>query len=391
MNISILKNLLGLLLLTALAACGGGGGGSGDEGGGITPKDNIISGVASKGLIRNGTVMVYALTAAGSKGNLLAQTSTDQQGQYTANVGPYFGPLLIEASGNYLDEASGEIRTILPTEPLRAALPAVSGTVKVAVTPLTELAVQEAANLTPTAIIGANNSVSNLFNIDIIDTLPVEPSVSGMQNASTSQKNYTLVLATISQLAQTSGTDIGTTIAEISAEMTAGRISAETVTDFNAALNTFINDSPHNLTGITTPPPELQTIGHTEALLHLVLSGESSTAIGAVDLILTFPEGITVETTGTQGELAPGVLTLAVPFGGEKMVLARYLSPELAQPAQVHIVLISTTPFSVGQLGNIQITVPGLLSDMSGFTTVELTVKDLDGVVLPGFVVTTSI
>lgn len=389
MKISILKMFLGVLLMTTLAACGGGGGDSvGDSN--AEPKDNIITGVASKGLIRNGTVMVYALTATGSKGSLLVQTTTDQQGQYIANLGAYSGPVLIEASGNYLDEASGAIRTIPLEEPLRAALPAVSGTVSVAVTPLTELAVLEATTWTPSAITAANNSVSTLFNVDIISTLPVEPSVNGMQNASTAQQNYTLALATISQLALTGDTDIKTTIAEISAEMTAGAIPAETAADFNAALTVFLNDSEHNQTGITAPPSELVSVGRTERVLHITLSGDNSAAIGAVDFTLNLPDGVTATTTGTLGELAPGILTIIPNLDGAQMVLARYLAAEASQPAQVRIQLISTIPFSAGELCNLDISLPGLLSDTNGITLAELTVKDLDGVALPGFSVTTT-
>jgi hypothetical protein len=101
----------------ALAGCGGGGGG-----GTTAPAVSYsVSGVASAGLIKNGTVNVYALNADGSKGSLLKTTTTDNTGYYSANVGGYTGPVLVEAYGSYTDEATGTTMTIPSTSPLRAA------------------------------------------------------------------------------------------------------------------------------------------------------------------------------------------------------------------------------------------------------------------------------
>src|SRR6516165_1975831 len=111
---------IGLALLMTLAGCGGGSSGNGPA-----PSSKVtVSGVASKGLIKNGTVKVYSATSNATKGALLATAATDSSGHYSAEVTNYAGPIIVEATGSYLDEATGQTRTIDSTAPLRAALPA---------------------------------------------------------------------------------------------------------------------------------------------------------------------------------------------------------------------------------------------------------------------------
>ena len=75
---------LSLFALFALSACGGGGGGPA-----APAVKTVVTGVASKGLIVNGTVKIYAL-ANGVKGALLASVSTDANGNYTLSLNwPY--------------------------------------------------------------------------------------------------------------------------------------------------------------------------------------------------------------------------------------------------------------------------------------------------------------
>src|SRR6185369_12017159 len=137
------------LIALSLAGCGGGGGGGGaaTDNATNTTADTVISGMASKGPI-DGTAKIYALNSNGSKGNLLTNADI-VSGAYTAKIGKYAGPIIIEVSGSYTDEATGSTLTIADKTPLRAALSNASGEVKVAVTPLTELAVQKAGALTP--------------------------------------------------------------------------------------------------------------------------------------------------------------------------------------------------------------------------------------------------
>jgi len=144
----LFKGLIGLILLTfvlsfSLIGCGSGGGDNGGGGGVGIPKS--LSGVAAKGPIIGGTVTVFVLNPDGSKGGLLSTAITGPDGLYSADIGTYTGNVIVEVTGGtYKDEATGNI---IPNPlTLRAALTGVSDTVNVAVTPLTEIAVQTATN-----------------------------------------------------------------------------------------------------------------------------------------------------------------------------------------------------------------------------------------------------
>ncbi|HEU0264510.1 MAG TPA: hypothetical protein VFR01_02155, partial [Geobacterales bacterium] len=165
--------LLAMATLLALVVTGCGGGSTVN----VTPQ-NSIGGVFSAGNpVASGTVSIYAINADGSKGNLLTQVSTDSHGSYTALIGTYSGPILMEGSGSFTDPASGNTTVIPASAPLRAALPAASEIVTMAVTPVTELAVREAYRLgggvlTATAISQANDLIGDLFKVEITTTQP---------------------------------------------------------------------------------------------------------------------------------------------------------------------------------------------------------------------------
>ena len=74
----------GLILSSCGAAAGVGG---------VT--SNLISGFAVKGPIRDGTVLAYELLGDGSKGELLAEGSTDQKGAFQLTIEDYEGPVWI--------------------------------------------------------------------------------------------------------------------------------------------------------------------------------------------------------------------------------------------------------------------------------------------------------
>ncbi|HNQ36132.1 MAG TPA: hypothetical protein PKN80_08740, partial [bacterium] len=129
--------ILAAVTLAFAAGCGGGGGGS------SVRLDTNLLGLASKGPIEGGTVSIYALDAAGNQGALLGTAITDDDGSYSIDIGGYQGNVLVQVTGGtYLDEATNLPVAFAGT--LRAALTNVTGTVSVAVTPLTELAVLQA-------------------------------------------------------------------------------------------------------------------------------------------------------------------------------------------------------------------------------------------------------
>ncbi|MEW6379602.1 MAG: hypothetical protein AB1611_08330 [bacterium] len=180
----------------------------------------VISGVASKGLIKGGNVRAYALNADGSTGAQLGTAVTDQEGYYSINLGSYAGNVLVETTGGvYTDEASGDAN--VPAPPLRAALTNAQGNVSIAITPLTDIAVQCAGSaLTGDKIEGANYLVGAAFGIqDIIGTRPHDATRVPQLGAPDGGIRYGLLLASLSQMAQTEGKNVGEVISDIRTDL----------------------------------------------------------------------------------------------------------------------------------------------------------------------------
>jgi len=305
-----LKPILISALLLITAACGGGGGDSTPA-----PATTTVAGVAAAGIIKGGTVKVFApyssLTGADKK-----QIGTDVQtslttGEYSVNLGTYTGPVIIEVTGGqYEDEATGTLTTIPTSAPLRAVAVSSTGTVNVAVTPLTELAAKQAATLagagvklTDASINQANAQVSDLFKVDIIATSPLDASAPlvGTQ----AQKDYTLALAAVSQLANDPAL-LETTLTNLANNITAaGSMDATVVGNIATALSDFVTLNVNNSTGITVVPDTLQNLGTTSFTLTVALTG---TGVKGVDAIINLPVGVTISADSTGAPL-DGVLT----------------------------------------------------------------------------------
>jgi len=343
-----LKTLIGMMIVAmtmTLSGCGGGGGGGGAA-------TTTVSGVASKGLIKNGVnnVKVFALGSNGAKGTLLATTSTGASGEYSANVGTYAGLVLVEVSGTYTDEATGQPVTIAADKPLRAACSNETGNVTVAVTPLTELAVQnaEAAGaLTLVNITAANAAVSTLFNLDVIATMPVAPEATALSGATKAQKEYTLALAAISQMAGTnSAAAVFSVIDGMKTDIQANSTLTTTAAQFVQALNDFAANGNNN-TGVTssTLPAELINVGSKTAVVTLSISGVSAAVYG-VDVTVDLPSGVTVA-AGTNGSVAAPILSVTGAAEGS-YASAQYIPASGGVPAKLHIAVANGNGFTPG-------------------------------------------
>lgn len=274
-----MKGFYGLLLIVVLqlgvmAGCGSGGGGSDSNGGSSGGTTSALSGMASKGPISGGTVKVYALNADGSLGNLLGTTITAVDGQYAVYLGYFTGNVLVEVTGGtYKDEATGNI-TSMNTLALRAALTGVSGSASVAVTPLTEMAVSKAGVLTKTNIDAANSLVGSMIGgVDIIGTMPVDVTAASAANATKAQKEYSLMLATVSQMAKDSGKSISDVIAGLTLDIADGKIDDTSVI---TSLGAFMISS-NNATGLTDP-------NDTTLAGAILAGGATSPYVGKTDL-----------------------------------------------------------------------------------------------------------
>ncbi|NVO01025.1 MAG: hypothetical protein HXX17_17075 [Geobacteraceae bacterium] len=365
---NFLKNTVIFVLMTLLTACGGGGGGGGA---GISQSGSAtISGVASKGIIRNGTVAIYPVSATGVKASIpLATGRTDADGFYSINIGSYSGPVVVEASGVYTDEATGKDITIPASAPLHAALNYVTSgkSFSMPVTALTELAYRQAGALTPANITAANDLISYVMRIDIINTRPVAPTAAAFATASQNQKDYSLILAAISQIMATEGTTLDQTLAGLNS----GLSSTATATTLNSALTTFIANG-NNHTGVATVPATLLNIGTVGKKVTLQLSGSNISVLQAIAVTFTLPGGLLLR-TDSSGEPLPSVYQLSSAAAAIQNIkyTARYVAASGNSPATIALTLLAPVGgFSAGDIMSI-------ICDSAGSATSPITLSDM--------------
>ncbi|MCM0083261.1 hypothetical protein L4X63_16875 [Geomonas sp. Red32] len=379
----LLYALIGCLLL-ALAGCGGGGSGSG---GGTT---STVSGTASKGLIRNGTVTIYALNPDGTQGGQLATADTDSNGHYSATLTNYSGPILAVAYGSYVDEATGQTVTLTAANPLRAALPSASGTVSLPITGLTELAVRQAGTLTPAHITDANAVISSVFKVDILATSPVDatPSALGAAGVTAGQRDYTLALAALSQLASTSsggtpGQKLEAALATISQGITSSNISSQTASTFVNALDSYLSTNGGVNDVVTSHGGSaLVSVGSRRAVLTVAVSG-AGPGINGAEFNMSFPAGVTVK---SQSDGLTDNCVLGATAGTSGALLAgSFTAASGSTPGVLRVVLVSATPVIDGTILVINADVAdGLTPAMADFPISFVSVVGADGAPVNG-------
>lgn len=258
-----LAAMLAVLSAVVVTACGGGSGSA------STGSSTVLDGLASKGPIANGTVSVYAIEN-GQKGMLLFTTTTGPDGAFKADLGSYSGPVMVEVTGgSYTDEATGKTMQVGATV-FRTAMSNASGTMTVAVTPITEMAVQAmGAAMTPDAISAANSMMASKFGMqDIVNTLPHDVSTPA-QPGQDAQTYYGLMLAAMSQASSTGNTSIPTmmnTIAngvkDSASTGTPDPAGTANIQAMNSMITTmsqgfvdFSSSNANNMTGVKTMSP----------------------------------------------------------------------------------------------------------------------------------------
>lgn len=398
MNMRIMSILIFILMVMNIAGCGFGG--FSDSGtnepapgqDGSSATGTKIVGVASKGVFTSGTVRVYAVNTDGSE-TLLCTTpitpvttltpssgyknySSSISSQKTSSNGSYNGVVMIKASGSYIDEATGIESTIAEAHPLRALIVNPSGDVHVAVTPLTELAARKALSvqtesrkLTVTDVSDANKLVSEIFKVDIIGTQPVmaDKSSIGFANAATTQpqKDYTLVLAAISQMAKETG-GVNNVLNQLASDIADGTMSAESTTAFQNALMAFFS-SPLNQTGVMdVNSTNLVNVGGTTALVRLGTAEKPGTGIliTGIKITLQLPPGVTVKADFRNSNIQEkqplsGVVTAS---GNGALagtyVETLYIPATGSLPGLVMMGLINDKGFTAGEIAAIRCDVP---------------------------------
>lgn len=387
-----LKVLAVLNVMLLLTACGGGGSSLPAVPVPAPAPVSSVEGVASKGLIAGGTVKVYAVSDAGVKRSLLGEGTTDAKGHYKVAIGSYVGAVLVEVTGgSYEDEATHKTVQNSTTVPLRALYPDVAyGTTTLQVTPLTELAaIHVGTTMTPAAIRAANTLVSQVMKVDILTTAPVPPTEADFAAAGVTQaqRDYSLLLAAVSQLMLTTGSTLEATLASLNSGLTASGMSEPTATALSGALTAYIAANSAQ-TGVTTVPPALQNLGTVTKKLTLSLNTSKASSVQAITTVMTLPAGLLVS-ADTAGVPARYVFSLAGSSTAAKNITyaAKYVAAAGANPATITISLLAPEG-GLTEAGDILFVICdvalGSTAPAASAVTVETLFKDLNGAPLTG-------
>jgi hypothetical protein len=365
---TLLLTIAGIIVM-GLAGCGGGGGG--------TPANAppVVSGIASKGPVNGGVVSVYPIAnGAVDRATSLGTGQTGADGSYsiTLTAAPT-GPVLVEViGGQFKDETTASSTNKL--FPLRAVADKVAaGNNNIAVTGLTEIAVQKiegaGGTFSVANILEANNAVELFFGIDdIITTNPADVNVAASQVAPTTAKAYGLALATLMKYAKDNGKSFdpasdSNVFKEFGKLLNAkldptSQVNNDTLTlaaiaKYNEARNGFLV-LPQNLSG------ETGITSFTSAVIKVSTEGTLSAGarINGVELTLSLPDGVTIPadvngivdtTSATAPVQVTGVAkTAGVTFlaGGVKFTPKTATAPNLLR---LVLVSASATSFDLGE------------------------------------------
>lgn len=350
---TISKHLkLAMVLASALFlhACGGGGS-STVSSSSQPPAETVqttLTGVVSKGPVANATVNIFAVSN-GVKGTLLKTANTDGNGAYSAGLGSYTGPVIIEVSdGSYTDEATGEPKTL--AAPLRAVFDNAQGTFSLPVTPLTELAVRKAGTLTTANIKNANTMISDLFKVDIINTVPLAPTSNAMSSATQAQKDYTLALATVSQISKDSGKSLDSSLTTLAQGISAAGMTSGTAAAIQSALTAFVSPSnTNNKTGISdTTTTNLVNIGATTKSYKMVLKGNfAASAIKGIQFDLLVPTVASLRIDSSNAAVLASSLVLSGGAPSGTLLAGKFSAGVLTTG------IITTTGLSAGEFATL--------------------------------------
>jgi hypothetical protein len=352
---TMLSAALSLAVMT-LFGCGGGGGGG--EAAPVAGSTNI-SGVAAKGPISGSTVKVFAIKDGKvDRTAEIGSGTTDGSGLFTVSIAPDKKPdgaVLVEVtSGSFTDEATGLGGVALKT-PLQAVVSSVADGAKIAVTPLTHLAVKQVEGIgtfSAQEIDDANKQIGGLFQVeDIIKSQPFDSTKDAPVGASDDQKKYSGALGVFSQLCDkrrgaTKLEDaLGTILDDLGKELKDnGGFSGTTLDDFNTANTEF---SGKNRGGLLPTK-----IAFDAGVLQLETTGSlpANTLIEGIDFTVTIPAGATIK-LDTTGEVAAGVVAPVSKAATGTLVSSKFD----ATAKTLHVVMINVQPaIEIGEFVHIE-------------------------------------
>ena len=237
-----LRALVSLIGLFALSAC--------DNETEVTQSSVPTTATASLGLVQNATVNFYRADGT----TLIGTADTGTSGSVIVPVSGYTGPVIIEVLGDsdatYFDESAGTAIAFGSGQVLRAVVSAPGG--EVAVTPLTELAYQTAANagqipITAAQADAANEAVRAALAPGLSSILSVptafDASTTSGSLTDTEAGRYALILAALAELANGDGSPALRVLSALVADIADGEIDGLNAgSSVNAPYANFISD-----------------------------------------------------------------------------------------------------------------------------------------------------
>jgi hypothetical protein len=292
------------------------------------------------------------------------------------------GPVLVEVSGGtFTDEASGAANVpLIPV--LQAAVSSIVDGAKIAVTPITHLAVKQVEGIgsfSALEIDDANVQIGHFFEVeDIIKSQPFDATKDAPAGASDDQKKYAGALGVFSQLCDSrkGANKLEDTIKSVLDELenelkTDGGFSGKTRDDMNLAIDKF-NNSGKNRGGIKLTP-----IVFTGGVLQLQTTGilPANAAIEGIDFTVKIPAGVTINFDAATGEAAAGVVAPVSKAAAGSLSSAKFDTAT----STLHIILINVKPgIEVGEFAHLEFALTAN-TPLPGKADFAVTVNRIDG------------
>jgi hypothetical protein len=203
--------------------------------------------------------------------------------------------------GTYTDEATGATAQLMAGDAMTAVLPSMTAgqTLNgIQVTPLTAMAQtvaqQMPGGMTDANIAAANTNVGKYFMVtDVLHNVPMNPLTSGSGNAATlDQINYGMVLAAMSQYAQTQGTSSSAMVTAMMNDATDGVMDG--MMSGSAVMIGGMNMS-------TSLPSTAATTGLATAMAAFVNSGQNQSGVAASTV-----QSLMNQLNGSNGQMMSG-------------------------------------------------------------------------------------
>jgi len=258
-TVSLAKIIAIMAVSALLFACGGGGSSA--------PQGTVVNGVARAGIFTKGKVVFegYSGASKNKQYEIAFSNFSSPTGAFQCNIGSYSGPLRLDVTGTYTDEATGKSVTVTPDNPLKATIPqsAVSNGVTVPVTPLTDIAADKAiaAGISNASITQNNQGVAQLFGLtDVTTTIPAVPTVANLSSATASAENaYAVALIKLSAyVAQYAAASSGTTTSTVTSDTLQAALPAA-LTQFSQGITVAAPTGTATTPTVTISAPDLKS------------------------------------------------------------------------------------------------------------------------------------